>query len=495
MGYYLTTARNIVGGTGVTLDGENPTNGFHPLWLVILCILQALVGSHQDTMFHVALTVSALLFVLTGWFICQQIRHDAGAWLVAPLAGLFFFNYRLVSIPLGGLETALSGMTVVVVARFVSRWADFLNLKRAATLGGLLGLAYLARMDALLLGVIVLAWLAYRSFRMRSWQHFGLVFVCGGVSLVSLVPWFIFSWTAVHGWLPRSGEAILLWSPSLWSPPWSLERLGSAFRDTVINPAGNVANIVGLWPVINTDRISHSSAACVLLAALALFSCLAWRVRRDDAVKRLAWIPVYVFFLCVYYLQFASNIRYLYPAMLLLFIFFAVVLGAAVDRTASPSRWVARTHACVAVMLVIGTMAGVQAYRRGFAAGYWHRMHGAFYDDLAPWLARNTEPSARVGAFNAGILSYFSQRATVNLDGVMNDRAITALRTHHLCDYIDSQHIGYLADNHEAIEWFLDRDTSCAQSVWRARWNVVHRVAWPPDGGLGRMEYVVMKRK
>lgn len=77
----------------------------------------------------------------------------------------------------------------------------------------------------------------------------------------------------------------------------------------------------------------------------------------------------------------------------------------------------------------------------------------------------------------------------------MNDRAITALRTRHLCDYIDSQHIGYLADNHEAIEWFLDKDTSCTQSVWRARWNVVHRVAWPPDGGPHTMEYVVMKRK
>ena len=177
MGYYLTTARNIVGGKGVTLDGENPTNGFHPLWLVILCLLQALFGSHQETMFHVALSVSALLFVLTGWLLCQQIRADAGAWLVAPFAGLFFFNYRLVSIPLGGLETAVSGMTVVIVARFVSRWADSLNLKRAAILGGLLGLAYLARMDALLLGAIVLSWLAYRSFRMRSWQHFGLVVV------------------------------------------------------------------------------------------------------------------------------------------------------------------------------------------------------------------------------------------------------------------------------------------------------------------------------
>ena len=34
-GYYLATARNVVVGYGVTVDGENPTNGFHPL--TVLC--------------------------------------------------------------------------------------------------------------------------------------------------------------------------------------------------------------------------------------------------------------------------------------------------------------------------------------------------------------------------------------------------------------------------------------------------------------------------
>jgi hypothetical protein len=99
---------------------------------------------------------------------------DAGAWLVAPFAGLFFFNYRLVSIPLGGLETAVSGMMVVIVARLASRWADALDSRRAALLGVVLGLASLSRMDALLLAAIVLSWLAYRGFRLKSWRYFVL---------------------------------------------------------------------------------------------------------------------------------------------------------------------------------------------------------------------------------------------------------------------------------------------------------------------------------
>jgi hypothetical protein len=65
----------------------------------------------------------------TGLLLCWQIREGAGAWLVAPFAGLFFLNYRLASIPLGGLESAISGMMAVLAAALVSRWTDALNLR------------------------------------------------------------------------------------------------------------------------------------------------------------------------------------------------------------------------------------------------------------------------------------------------------------------------------------------------------------------------------
>ena len=72
--------------------------------------------------------------------------------------------------------------------------------------------------------------------------------------------------------------------------------------------------------------------------------------------------------------------------------------------------------------------------------------------DLSAWLAARTLPSAQVGSFNAGLISFFSGRTTVNLDGVMNDNALEALRSGTLCDYIDAQRLDYLADNRLAIE-------------------------------------------
>ena len=37
--YYLQIARHLAAGDGFTFDGLNPTNGFHPLWLLLLSLI------------------------------------------------------------------------------------------------------------------------------------------------------------------------------------------------------------------------------------------------------------------------------------------------------------------------------------------------------------------------------------------------------------------------------------------------------------------------
>jgi hypothetical protein len=64
----------------------------------------------------------------------------------------------------------------------------------------------------------------------------------------------------------------------------------------------------------------------------------------------------------------------------------------------------------------------------------------------ARWLEANTAPDARVGAFNAGILSYFSGRTVVNLDGAVNRDAFEARRQGHLMRYVLAREIDYLVD-------------------------------------------------
>ena len=497
MSYYLTTARNVVSGRGVSFDGRNPTNGFHPLWLALVCGVEWLSGTNDALAFHLSLTLAVLGFLATGVLLCREVRDTGPRWLVVPFAVVFFCNYRLLSVPLSGLESGVAGLSVAAVAVAVARWADDLDLRRAMALGVLLGLAVLARMDALLSGGLVLVWLAWRAWLTRSWRRFGAAVVCGAAALLCLVPWFAFSWGAVHHWLPRSGEAIQTWMPSPWRRPWTSQGLATAVRVTLIGPAGNLANLLGISPIVNTDRVSHASGAMALLGVFAIMGWAAWRVREDVRVQRLSWVPVVVACHWAYYLRFAGDqqTRYLYPMAVLLFCFAAAVLGATI-RTSGHSRgWLWATHAGATAMLLFVAVAGVDAYRLGVASGYGHRWHVPQYEGLAPWLETHTEPSAVVGAFNGGIVSFLSHRTVVNLDGVMNDNAIEALTARRLCDYIDSQRLTHLADNERSIEFFLDADPSCRASDWRRHWTVVHRVTWPPAGGSESLDWVVLARQ
>jgi hypothetical protein len=493
--YYLTAARHVIAGDGATLDGVNPTNGFHPLWLLLLCGVELIFGSQGQTTFHVALTLAAAGFIATGCLLAGSVRDEGAPWLVAPFAALFFFNYRLMSIPLGGLETGIAGLSVVAVALAVQRWEGTLDLTRAIALGALLGIACLARMDAFLFGGIVLAWLSYRAWRTGRVQQIPFVMAAAVTAFVCLIPWFVFSWRSVHHLLPRSGEAIFLWAVSPWHRPWTESVVMHAARGTLIGPAGNIANLIGIWPFVNTAGAARLTGAAALLAGVTGIGALAWRWRADDRVQRVAWIPVFAACLWAYYTQLdREHVRYLYPAILLLFYFAVVVIAAAARHSVRPDAWARGTNACAAVMLVVLAVSGVTAYRQSFASGYTHRMHGVLYEDVIPWLQTQTPRSAVVGAFNAGMISYFSGRTTVDLDGVMNDRTIEAMKAQRLCDFIEDQHITHLVDNDLAIDYFMARDASCVAGRWRARWREVHRVTWPPDAGRDALDWIVLER-
>jgi hypothetical protein len=84
---------------------------------------------------------------------------------------------------------------------------------------------------------------------------------------------------------------------------------------------------------------------------------------------------------------------------------------------------------------------------------------GGFYgpasDLLAAsrWLEGNTPPTTRVGAWNGGIIGYFSRRIVINLDGVVNHDVLRYYQEHNAplalvgsLDYIRAQRIEYLLD-------------------------------------------------
>jgi len=75
--YYAQIARNIVSGKGVTFDGLHETNGFHPLWLLLLLPIYALFSGDWLPL-RVILGLQALLAAASSALLYAVLRRWTG---------------------------------------------------------------------------------------------------------------------------------------------------------------------------------------------------------------------------------------------------------------------------------------------------------------------------------------------------------------------------------------------------------------------------------
>ncbi|MBC7223787.1 MAG: glycosyltransferase family 39 protein, partial [Anaerolineae bacterium] len=204
--YYFAIARNLAQGRGFSVDGVTPTNGFHPLWALLL-VPAFRWASGPDLPIHLALTLAALLDVATGWLAFRTVRQAGGRYLAAILAAfLYAFNPAVIFQAANGLETALS--TLLWAACFhVYLGARGRAERRGAWwfgLGLLSGLMVLARTDA----VFLLAFLGLDLLlRQRERAMAPLAALALG-TFVPLVPWLTWNRRVMGTWLQSSGVAV-----------------------------------------------------------------------------------------------------------------------------------------------------------------------------------------------------------------------------------------------------------------------------------------------
>ena len=103
--YYLQIARNVVTGAGLSFDGMNPTNGFQPLYFILLLPVMWLAGDNPVAPIHLSgimltafsIGTAVLVFALTRRLSSVRTGLVAlGMWALSPYFVVFSIN---------GLET------------------------------------------------------------------------------------------------------------------------------------------------------------------------------------------------------------------------------------------------------------------------------------------------------------------------------------------------------------------------------------------------------
>jgi hypothetical protein len=489
--YAFQIARSIAEGNGPTFDGTTLTNGFQPLYVLLLVPLYLISGGDSILPIHLALALMAVISVATALVLFLILRRYVQHSVAVAASAFWVVSPIVIRQTANGLETALSlFLFALCVYYYLSRIRDADRPLRShvVRLGLMLGLAVLARLDLVFLVLAIALDYLVRERRTGGGARAAAnaAWMIGAAFLVYL-PWLAYGVIAVGRVIPESGTATrflsLAYAPFFGVGSADLINTGpdGSFVWAHVTRAISVLKLTPFTHALfrTIERLTSGTAigpaaklagnvlGVAMLGAVAVWAFLRSRDPGRRAVRELSFLLLFSVSLMAAYALYVFGvfffIRYLYPVYFVAMIFGALLLHDAVGlvRRFRPKWRVAIAAICVVYAAGHLYMGFNCCYR---SAPVYH-----FYD-IARWVEENTSEDETIGVFQSGAIGYLSTRKVVNLDGKVNGDALSALQEGRLNSYVDGAGIDVLLDHTTIIELFLgDAGNSRGQPCFSGR--------------------------
>lgn len=465
--YYFTIASNMASGAGPTFDGLAATNGYHPLWLMLLVPVYSLFPESLWIPVRISLSVCALLDIVSGYIIYrifERAGHHVGGiiasalWLLGPLT--FFLGLR-------GMEGSLSSVIVLGIAASVARLGSRDNPfghRSALWTGLLIGLAGLARTDNLIsvgfaiCAVVALAVLAYRKSVGQVLKWFTIV---ASSSLLVVLPWLAWNLSRFGSIVQVSGQVKYHSSKIYGGLYWDWSSLYWGFKSVAYACFSPL-----IWPsrFLAGEESSPARVTFGVVIGLLLFIIVPlWRARGKLAKtlsdSRPGYLVVFsITFMAVHTLVFGwwwrtYAIWYAMPYLALLCMLTGMV-WATYLQTDSLRRVL--QHPLVWTGLLYGVaLSAIFLIREPHIP----RRPEIEHNPVLQALSKSYPQGAVVGLFNAGAFGYVARAyphlTVTNLDCLVNNRAYAAVRSGQYLEYL-IETVDVMAENPEIAKMYLD---------------------------------------
>jgi len=420
--YYFKIAENASAGRGLTFDGISRTNGFQPLWLGALVPVYAAHRGEPETMFRVFLLLQLALLAAAAALVRAALRRFYPPHVVSLCGLLLVFSVLVPAV--NGMESAILVLSLALVLYAGVVWGIGARsgVARHVLFGALLGLAALARLDTVFLPLAIgAAWLARAAARREGGRLIRelLGLTLGAAAVVA--PYLAWNVVSFGSLMPISG-ALKSSFPAISLSGATFSHLGKRglaglllavcyliLYSVRFGARGKARPARTTW----TAGLAVASAAVV---AHFLHTVLFMRW----AVFSWHFVP-YAFLGC---LIVCEPLERLLPGL-----------------SARASR--AIYLLAVAVVLALGLFGLVSAFHRPL-----DRTWSTAAYEAALWARAETPPDAVFAMKDAGNFGYFSERSTINLDGVVNNLAYQrALRDRELGRYLARRGAGYIVQH------------------------------------------------
>lgn len=420
--YYMTIARNIALGKGPTFDGIHRTNGFHPLWLVMLVPLFLLHGPPETMIRLVALLQTILLGIAYLVFLRTQVRLFSLS--AAALSAVLFVP--LVFLPsINGMESAVLILALVVLYDYGSRIVQSkFDWRRVALLGVIVGFVLLARLDMIFIPLALLGCsIRYVLVRETRSRAVAMIAVCGLATSVVVAPYVAFSYWKFGMVTPISG-ALKSSFPHIVLSQYNLTKVASIGAANLVFAAAALAR--ALWSINGVAHAPNRSSSQFHGTATTVF----------------AWVVALHFLFVVFFIKEGAFGWYFVPYRLFAVVLVSGLLDRAVRLTVIVSR--PALYAVATAILCVGLVVKDQTRDTFPRNGDWHTP--AY--DAAVWAREHTPSDAVFAMSDCGHFAFFSLRRVINLDGLVNNMDFQrTLAQHHLGRYLRENHVDFLVQH------------------------------------------------
>ncbi len=417
-------ARHWAMGNGITADGVNPTNGFHPLYPLTLGALPYLLTPYNlDAGFRANLLITALLSSLA--LVPFYLLARAVACRPVALGGLALIalNPFIVRLTVNAMETSLALLLLLLLWWYALVWNPQ-SMFGAIVIGLLAALAILARLDSAVAVALLLLALLWEELRERRRPVHCIT--SAALTGVLLLPYFAHNLLVFGALSPSSGRALAYMH---------------SYRESFGFSGG--LQLLAYQPAIDLTWAPGWLLAPLLLLCVFFFLTLPDRER-----WLLTPLALYALALTFYYayIQMQGQPRYYIAVGVVL-----VLLLCALATTHDERRHWRDLERPLGLRRLLGVLI-IIALNSALFAHYVQNISQAAYQaqpamyQAARWIASNLPSDTRLGARNSGIFQYYSERLVINLDGKLNHEIIPVLERRELASYLRSKGITYIVD-------------------------------------------------
>jgi 4-amino-4-deoxy-L-arabinose transferase-like glycosyltransferase len=195
--YYFQPARNIVNGCGSTMDCVNITNGYHPLWMLVLLPIFKMfsIGGTNDIVPIYAALLVAIIFSSIAAFVLFRIlaRFTNNSKIISFALFVYLFNPNLLYNVLNGLETSLVLMFLSLFIFMLIKVQEHVTTQKLITLGVIEGLLALSRLDMVIVVFFGNLFLLQNFLKIDWRQSINYFFISSLTSAIVFLSWAIYN--------------------------------------------------------------------------------------------------------------------------------------------------------------------------------------------------------------------------------------------------------------------------------------------------------------